>query len=760
MAQPIVIKILFMLLIGVLIIGAAYSLIAAVDQDSRMRTQMLTETRIVSAGLSLDQIEGLTGTLVDLKSESYHQMKNYLAKAKAARPQTRFIYLMRENPDGTILFLIDSEPSGSEGYSPPGQVFQNSSDTLRDSFTTGDEAVEGPISDAWGVFVSSLIPLTDSDNKIVAILGMDVDDAEWSNKLFYASAGPAIITILISLVLIIVIVLLERREEVYFEISRSQQALQKSEQQLAKAQDIANLAGWEYDHQTRKIFWSPKIYGILGLSDTISPSRDWFLSMIFPDDRERVAAVYTDVDKCAEPYEVIYRYLHPNGRFIWIQEIGQIETNPEGQFFTVGTIQDITILKEMQRALEEEEERYRLLLGGSNDIVMVLRTNKTISYVSDAVQIILGIDPADLVGSPFPIGRIHPDDQSDLLLKVEALLNTHDLSDRLILRFLHKDGEWIYLEALARSRIADPKINGVIFNIRDVTLIRKMERTIQEYLEELEHQNQTLQEMQRDLIDLNATLEDKVVQRTVEIRALNDEMVERNRQVERLSEQKDLFLYQLAHDLRTPLTPIIGMGPFLMEGISDPDAKELITIFLSSIQYLQKMTEDILTNAQLNRIDALDSYEKFDLGDLITDALDVNKFLAEQKQIKIINEIPPGIFVLFSKPYATLVFRNLINNAVKFNSPRGSIRISSHMTRSTVSVSISDTGIGISPELQNRIWDELYTGDNARQDPLSKGFGLSIVKRIILLHGGSIEVRSDGYLKGSTFIVHISRKEV
>lgn len=101
------------------------------------------------------------------------------------------------------------------------------------------------------------------------------------------------------------------------------------------------------------------------------------------------------------------------------------------------------------------------------------------------------------------------------------------------------------------------------------------------------------------------------------------------------------------------------------------------------------------------------------------------------------------------------MFRNLINNAVKYNSYQGSVTVSASVVGDTVRISVSDTGIGISPEIIDRIWDELFVGDQSRHDPLSKGFGLSIVKKIVRLHNGSIEAVSEGHLKGSICIVEL-----
>ncbi len=230
---------------------------------------------------------------------------------------------------------------------------------------------------------------------------------------------------------------------------------------------------------------------------------------------------------------------------------------------------------------------------------------------------------------------------------------------------------------------------------------------------------------------------------------------EQKHENERLSEQKDLFLYQLAHDLRTPLTPIIGMGPLLMQGISDPDAQELIRIFLSSIDYLRKMVEDILINAKLNRTSTLESFEEYNLSNLISDAVEANGFLAEQKEVTIEQFIPPDIILSMSRPYASVVFRNLVNNAVKYNFPKGKVTISAKAEDGDVQITIKDTGMGIKPEILEKIWDELFVGDQSRHDPLSKGFGLSIVKKIVKLHHGSIEVMSDGDMKGSTFIMRL-----
>ena len=618
MKQTPLMQVLLVFLAGTLVIGTIYSLNAAADQDSRLRSQMLTDTRIVSAGLLPSEIETLVGDERDLKNPLYLNMKSFLERAENARERTKFVYLMRQNEDGQVIILIDSEKAGSKDYSPPGEVYTNATPALLHSFQTGEEVTEGPVEDSWGTVVSALIPLNTSSTR-VTILGMDVSAEEWSKQILDAVLLPVLVTILVSVILICIIV--------------------------------------------------------------------------------------------------------------------------------------------VQYVLEKKERRILLLLRDSNDIIMIMGRDKTVTFANDAVLPMLGIRTDEIIGTQWSDERIHPDDKPRLHKMIDELCTRPQHADRIVFKYQSVENRWVHLEVIATNRLNDPEINGIIINIRDVTKFKEMEQEIQEYLVEVEEQNQSLTDLSKQLSELNEDLEVRVTERTRELVALHEQMRERTRQIEHLSDQKDLFLYQLGHDLRTPLTPIIGMGGLLLEGIQDPDARELVQIFLSSVEYLQKMTEDILTNANLNKIHAFQSYENFDLNDLISDAIGLNQYLADAKGLTIINSVKPGITVSFSKPYAKLVFRNLINNAIKFNSPRGTVTIQTKSKRDTISVSVSDTGIGIAPEIQDKIWDEFYTGDSARKDPFAKGFGLGIVKKIVEMHNGTIEVYSEGYLKGAVFTVHLPKTQ-
>jgi PAS domain S-box-containing protein len=148
--------------------------------DRELRAELLQQTRLVAQALNLDDVKTLSGTETDLKSPVYLRLKEQLAAVRSANPQCRFLYLMGRKDDGTIFFFLDSEPVSSKDYSPPGQVYEEVTAGYRRVFDTKAAAVEGPVTDRWGVWVSALAPLMEpATGTVIAALGMDIDARIW-----------------------------------------------------------------------------------------------------------------------------------------------------------------------------------------------------------------------------------------------------------------------------------------------------------------------------------------------------------------------------------------------------------------------------------------------------------------------------------------------------------------------------------------------------------------------------------------------------
>ena len=165
-------KWLIVAIIAILASGILLTLWSVQREDYLLREDLLSKTRLVQASIGTGHVKALTGTEADLASVDYQYLKEHLMQVKSTDSLIRFAYILDRQPDGTVIFLIDSEPPGTEDYSPPGQVYPEASAILLNVFATGEEVTEGPVTDRWGTWVSGLVPITDPDtSEIIALLG-------------------------------------------------------------------------------------------------------------------------------------------------------------------------------------------------------------------------------------------------------------------------------------------------------------------------------------------------------------------------------------------------------------------------------------------------------------------------------------------------------------------------------------------------------------------------------------------------------------
>ncbi|MDD5575009.1 MAG: diguanylate cyclase, partial [Candidatus Omnitrophica bacterium] len=129
---PLFVAIFIILATGVTLTGLVFRL-----EDRRMRGELLIQARMLTNTINANLISSLSGSDADLASPAYARLKEQLALACTANPQCRFTYLMGQLPNGDVFFFVDSEPSDSQDYSPPGQVYSEISKPMHDVFATG-----------------------------------------------------------------------------------------------------------------------------------------------------------------------------------------------------------------------------------------------------------------------------------------------------------------------------------------------------------------------------------------------------------------------------------------------------------------------------------------------------------------------------------------------------------------------------------------------------------------------------------------------
>jgi len=224
--------------------------------------------------------------------------------------------------------------------------------------------------------------------------------------------------------------------------------------------------------------------------------------------------------------------------------------------------------------------------------------------------------------------------------------------------------------------------------------------------------------------------------------------------VRNLEKIRQDFVANVSHELKTPICSIKGYAETLLEGaIEDKtNAKDFLNIILSDSNRLANLIDDLLSLAKIESDQLLLESHPYKLFPILKKVLTTLKGQIDKKSIFLKIDIPKNISsVLIDETRIKQVLLNLIDNAIKYNNPKGKISVSAKEINNFIKINITDTGIGIPNRDLSRIFERFYRVDKARSRELGgTGLGLSIVKHIIQSHKGEISVTSiEG--QGSTF---------
>jgi signal transduction histidine kinase len=253
-------------------------------------------------------------------------------------------------------------------------------------------------------------------------------------------------------------------------------------------------------------------------------------------------------------------------------------------------------------------------------------------------------------------------------------------------------------------------------------------------------------------------LADAFNQMAKDLKESRDKVEEYNKILENLLKQKDEFIGQLGHDLKNPLQPLVGLLPMLIEQEKDPKLKEAMVVMNTNVEYMRDLIFKTLQLAKLRSSNIKFDFEKLKLKEEVDNVITSQKIFLDENKIKIKNNIDSKIFVKADKLRLAELFKNLITNSVKYTKGAGKITIDAEIAKRQVTVSLKDTGIGMSKEQLKKVFNEFYKADRFSSEMHSSGLGLAICKRIIEKHGGKIWVDSPGEGKGSTFYFTLKLK--
>ena len=403
-------------------------------------------------------------------------------------------------------------------------------------------------------------------------------------------------------------------------------------------------------------------------------------------------------------------------------------------------------------ALVKRMEDLRLesfhLMEASREMVLITDLTGLITVFNEQAATILGYSGQYLAGRS--IGVLIKDTDWGTVkneLDTRSVLSNHAVS-------LHGSGGR-EIDALLNALVlkdSEGKPAGLIFILKSLREERDLKKAIEEKTKEIE--------------DLKRNLEKKVLRRTEELGKIN-------RELEYANQLKGRFIANMSHELRTPLNSIIGFSDVLLDstfGALSENQERYIRNIYSSGRHLLELINNVLDIAKIEAGKYEMVYETFLVDDIIGEVINIMKTLAENKFIEIMASIGEGITTITAdRVKLKQILYNLLSNAIKFTPEGGMVKVDVAKGQNFngkpyeppatelefIRFSVSDTGIGISPEDKERIFDEFEQANASLSGKYGGvGLGLALTRKLVELHGGNITVESN-LGEGSTFIFRI-----
>jgi PAS domain S-box-containing protein len=428
---------------------------------------------------------------------------------------------------------------------------------------------------------------------------------------------------------------------------------------------------------------------------------------IHPDDLKYVRECFGKV--VAEPgsvCEIEFRHIMPDGSYKWLDSTFQNLLREPAVQAVVLNYRDTSGRKEAEQKVLDNEKRYRALVENGGDAIVILSTERRPVYVSPSILRVIGYTEEEAMYLDM-FNMVHPDDMDGVELTMQqAQANPGVPVAASTTRLKHKSGEWRWYEATATNMLHDEAINGLVYNFRDVTSRMLAEQQIE--------------------------------QQNIDLRKANAEL--------------DRFVYSTSHDLRSPLTSVLGLVGFIEEETSESDTREHAAMIRERITRLDDFIRNILDYSRNNRTEV--NPEELDLNALAQAGIDSLKDMAVARGISFETAITQNHTFISDRQRLQIVLDNLVSNAIKYHRSEGEgrfVRIEGRTTANGLELKVCDNGIGITPAHLPRIFDMFYrvTGDMP-----GTGIGLYLVREILDKINGKVEVMSE-INKGTSFILSI-----
>ena len=471
------------------------------------------------------------------------------------------------------------------------------------------------------------------------------------------------------------------------------------------------------DAVSKAVYMSPQVRDIFGYEpeEWLRDPALWERG-VHPDDLPEALERIARLNAEGVPYEAEYRFLRPDGRVVWVHDQAVVIRDERGiPQFCQGVMFDITERREAEEQLREAEERFRAIVEHVPAAIYLDKPDASMEtlYMSPQVEEMTGITAEEWVADPHAWKDALAPEDRDLVLRtyLAAVAEGSPWSGEYRIRT--RDGRTIWVRdetVYLHDEDGNPSLmQGVIF---DITEMKLAEQALRES-----------EQRERDAAE--------------RLRALD--------------EMKNTFLAAVSHELRSPLTSILGLALTLERSeMGDDDRNDLLERLATNARKLDRLLKDLLDIDRLNRGIVEPQYRVTDVGALARRTIESLDPLADRS----IMVFADPVVISVDPAKVERIVENLLMNAARHTTPDRTIWLRVQAEDGGVLISVEDDGPGVPEELREAIFEPFRQGPTASPHAPGTGIGLSLVARFAELHGGRawVEDREGG---GASFRVFL-----
>jgi PAS domain S-box-containing protein len=495
------------------------------------------------------------------------------------------------------------------------------------------------------------------------------------------------------------------------ELRRAQEELQETHQHVRLATEASGVGIWQWNVVTNHICWDAQmfaIYGVAPTSDGVVPYTAWSTAVLPEHLAEQEAALQATV-RARGRGEREFRIRRANdGALRDIEAVEVVRTDARGEAqWVIGTNLDVTERTRAEVSLRESEQRLRMALEASSTGLWLwdVRTNGV--TWSPECYAIFQVPKESFAGTADAFfGLVHEDDLALVESAVRAAIDANTLYE-CEFRVVRPNGEAVWVANRGRANYDDDgQALEMLGTVTDISFRKATEESL------------------------------KLADR-----------------------RKDEFLATLAHELRNPLAPIrTGLAILASPSAAERgsiDTPQVLGMMERQLGHLVNLVDDLLDLSRIRTGKIALRNERLTAAEVIEAAFEACRAALDAKEQALSVELPPSpLRLIGDRTRLVQVLCNLLMNAAKYSDRGSNIRIVAALDGGSIVIRVIDKGIGIAPELMASIWD-LFT---QVRDTLDKaqgglGIGLSLVKKLVELHGGTVSAESAGIGCGSAFSV-------